>query len=178
MKELMLADFEQSYEQLRHYDSQIIGTVKFLLVFYTGAFSVLIGGYECISPETKVLWVRLLLSLSFVAGIIGLIILVSTRTYFVRVARLLNEMRSIYVSDATNAFSNHAGMPVDVGFPRFYNPTSSHSFFVYLVSVINAFIGGALCFGLIGGVSVSVLAGTSLLAIQVLTVIRYLQKKR
>lgn len=140
--ELLVADFEQSYEQLRHYDDALRKTTEFgfgATATVLAACAAIIGQYALTTFTATV--VAALLLISAIAGMLLLFALAQSRVYFVRVARFVNEVRSHYLPTKPLGVENRAGMYVDAKYPPVLHPTSSHTMAVYFFSLCNALLG-------------------------------------
>jgi hypothetical protein len=132
---LLVADFEQSYEQLRHYeeamrkthDTSIAGCIALIT-----ATATLISRF---GPTKELIG---FVTLVFALGAVALALMVMSygqmRLYFVRVARFLNECRAEYLKEAACPVRNISGMYVDCTLPRLFDPFSSQTFHLYVLS--------------------------------------------
>ncbi len=131
-------DFAQCFEQLRHYDRLQISLLKFAFSGYaaivTGSYILLkIGAAKQISFTPVVV---LLLTVSFLIGLIVAAMFVRNRYYFVIIARYVNELRGKLSGDATVVFKFKAG--IQKVSPLYWNPFSAHALALYLLSVLNS----------------------------------------
>lgn len=96
-------DFDQCFQQLRHYDTQIFNILKFTFTAYTVLIGAALGLYQfglkeqvdITSPVTAVLIVGTLL------GLFMFVLVIRNRVYFVKIARYLNEQRGLYHHNIT-----------------------------------------------------------------------------
>lgn len=137
-------DFNQCFEQMRHYDSQIIDLGKFA---YT-SYPVVIGGaagiykYGLDKHLDYSVIAGLIPLIAFLPGLFLLWDMVRTRVYFVRVTRYLNEHRQFFLSFPPLSFPNVAKMYVDPKKPDYLDRYSSQLYFMCILAVLNAFLLG------------------------------------
>lgn len=98
--EFLLSDFNQSFEQSRYYDSQIVNIFKFLATFYTTIAGITIGLYQYSVDHnihiTCGLVCGLIIALFFGLAMFSLV--VRNRLYFVVCMRYINEQRQLFLS--------------------------------------------------------------------------------
>lgn len=130
-------DFNQCFEQMRHYDS----IESSLLKFAFGGFTAIIGaswalfGYSkkaCINPSA---YLGILLLTGALFESILLTLIVRTRIYFVNMARYINEHRRFFLLREPLGFKNLTKMHINYNFPQYFNPASSYSITFYLLSI-------------------------------------------
>jgi hypothetical protein len=139
--DLLIADFEQSYEQIRHYDDALRKTADFgfgAVVTVLAASAAIVGQYHLTAFTASV--VSALLLLSAIAGLLLLFSLAQSRVYFVTVARFVNEIRSHYLTTRPMGIDNLSKMYVDVSQPSVLHLSSSHTMAVYFFSICNALL--------------------------------------
>ncbi len=133
-------DFNQSYEQSRHYDNQIIDIFKYLATFYTTIIGIAVGidKYALTKFIDLSNSVILGLSVSLLFGTIMYYMIVRNRIYFVVCMRFINEQRNTYLSYKPLSFENKSGMYTNHNKPPFFNFFSSQSFLMYLIAFMNS----------------------------------------
>ena len=140
-EDLLVADFEQCFEQMRHYDETFRRTLEFDVggvVAVIAASAALLGQY---GPSYLVITsVGLLLVVSSLAGFLLVVSLARNRVYFAFVGRYVNEVRTLYLSHSPGGVSNKAGIYADYKFPSIFNPVSSHAIQLYFLSSCNSFL--------------------------------------
>lgn len=146
-EELLVADFQQCFEQMRHYDETFHRTLQFGfggVVAVIAASAALAGQYGLTQLITTT--VGLMLLVSSAAGFLLVVSLARNRVYFAFVGRYVNEVRDLYLAQSPGGISNKAGIYTDPGFPRIFNPFSSHSIQLYFLSSCNSFLvaGGVM----------------------------------
>jgi len=141
-------DFNQCFDQVRYYDSQIVDIFKFLATFYTTVAGIAIGLYQ-FSIEKKIdLGIALIsgLSVAFLFGICMFFLIVRNRVYFVFCMRYINEQRGFFLSSKPLGFENKTKMYTDYKKPPFFNMLSSQSWWLYVVALLNSALLGVILY--------------------------------
>lgn len=138
----LIADFEQCFEQMRHYD-------RIELVIIRSAFTVylaVIGGGSTLyqwgierNLDLKTL-IGILMFIGFILGTIFLGILVRNRCYFVKVARYVNEQRNLFLKNNILGLENLSKMYTDFRNPAYFNWFSIYSWLMYLLCFLNSLL--------------------------------------
>jgi len=148
--ELLKTDFEQCFEQMRHYDSVFSNTVKFMLTGYAVVITAT-GGLLGLGLSLVTRWVGIagLLFFTGLAGTLLLLVLLHNRKYYVRVARYVNEVRQSYIKQKVLGIQNLADIYTNPKLPRAMNPLSSQLIIMYFAAICNsvfyAFGTAAIC---------------------------------
>jgi hypothetical protein len=139
-------DFNQAYQQLRHYDGQMFDLFKSAFLGYTTVIGLSLGLYQISLKEKSVVVepVLAILSVGLLFGFFTLGLATRNRVYFVQMARFLNEQRALFYKIRPLGFQNRSGMYTNPKRPAFFNWRSSQAWYSYLISCLN----GAM-FGLI-----------------------------
>jgi hypothetical protein len=137
---LLENDFNQCFEEARHYDKIAFEIIKFAFGGYTaviaGSYALFRFGLENNIDFSFLLSAVLLLAFSI--GLIFLWMIVRNRCYFVLARRYINEIRAFYIKKNEFEFKNKTKMYTDCKNPPYYNPFSTHSWVIYLISILNA----------------------------------------
>ena len=119
-------DFNQCFQQMRHYDSQIFDILKFMFTAYTALIGVALGLYQ-FGVKEKIY----LIPPAIAALIIGLVLgafmfylVLINRAYYVRVARYINEQRNLFLSFKPLGFENISRMYTNAKQPYFSRESS------------------------------------------------------
>src|SRR5438034_735849 len=133
-------DFNQCFQQMRHYDSQIFEIGKFMLASYAGIIGLALGLYQFSLKETIDLRLpaEALLAIGLLHGLLLFGMAVSNRAYFVKVARYINEQRRLFLSSRPMGFQNESEMYVSQTYPEFYDWRSSQLWLTHLVATLNS----------------------------------------
>jgi len=150
--EFVRADFSECFQQMRHYEEQLINICKFAFFAYSSITATALGLYKFgIEKEVDL---RGLASIIVLIGlIIGLFlfwIIVRNRVYFVRVTHYINEIRGTFLECKPMGFENKSQMYTDWKQPAFYNRYSSQLLFCYMVAFLNAILLGAFLYMYMG----------------------------
>jgi hypothetical protein len=138
--DIVVSDFEQCFEQMRHYDDSFQNTVQFA---YTGTVAVagvsgtLLQSYHYTQLNLTILSV--ILGLSWLAGIILVMSLAKNRVYFAIVARRVNELRNVCFDERSPYRENKAKIYTDPTRPRISDFSSTQFFQVFLTSAFDSF---------------------------------------
>jgi hypothetical protein len=138
--DIVVSDFEQCFEQMRHYDDSFQNTLQFA---YTGTVAVarvsgtLLQSYHYTQLNLTILSV--ILGLSWLAGIILVMSLAKNRVYFVMVARRVNELRNVCFDEDSPYRENKAKIYTDPTRPRIADFGSTQFFQVCLTSAFDSF---------------------------------------
>jgi hypothetical protein len=166
-------DFNQCFEQMRHYDGQIIEIVKFALAAYSTIAGAALVFYrygldknaDFRAPALAILVVGLLLGITLLA------LVARNRAYFVLVTRYINEHRDFFLKDKPLGFPNQTRMYTNWTQPPYFNWRSSQALLLYSLAVLNSGLLGlglyllferSSCKWWIVGVSVAVALGAQL----------------
>lgn len=144
--DLLVADFGQCFEQMRHYDEAFRQTLEFAVtgvVAVLTACAFLVGNYHFSAEVLAGLAVILLLS--SLAGMLLVSSLLRHRAYFTRVCRYVNEIRGYYLGKSNAVVANLAGMYTDPAFPAAWSPGSTQCFQMYLLIACLAALFGLGC---------------------------------
>ena len=144
--EFLKTDFEQCFNQMRHYDTIFIAVVNFTFAFFA-AISAASIVFLCEKDPSNATY----LALSFLYGIVAIIgllilsLLLRNRCYFTFVARYVNEVRGNYLKNLNANFSNKTGLPTSPGSPRLFSPGSTQTILMYFVAIFNTvFAAGSI----------------------------------
>jgi hypothetical protein len=156
-------DFNQAYQQLRHYDTQTFDLFKAAFVGYTTVMGIAVGLFQFGLKENKIITAPIvaILSTALLFGFLAVALMTRNRVYFVHVARHLNEQRRLFFKLKPLGFSNEAGMYTNPKRPAFFNRRSSQAWTLYLLSALNGAMVGLLFhlfFGSLGAVLLAVIA--------------------
>jgi hypothetical protein len=177
------ADFNQCFQQMRHYDIQLFDSVKFLSTAYVGLIGIGIGLYEFGLKESRDFSTAILVTF-FVALLFGFfmyMVILRNRMYFVQVARYVNEIRNTFLENKPMGFENKSKMFTNCKQPPFFNRQSSTAYLMYSIASINSILCGAIIYILFSKASClwcrSIAGVIILLVLQLLFGIRYLKNR-
>ncbi len=188
--DLLVADFNQCFEQMRHYEEGFLKRLEFGfggMVAVIGAIAFLIEHFH--ATAFTLATSGLLLAVASGVGSLLVVGLARNRVYFAFVARYVNELRSLYLSKHPEGLANKSGMYTDHRYPKIFDPGSSQSIDIYFLALcVSVLVSGAVTsFRLWHGVqngtglhidwttAVCTLVGSTL--VQILAVILYWRRK-
>ena len=146
-------DFEQCFQQMRHYDSQIVGILKFMFTAYSALIGIAIGVNEISFSETHDLSmaVTATLSVGLILGLFMFALTIRNRVYFVLVTRYINEHREFFLRGNPLGFENKTKMYTNITQPPYFHWRSSQAWFSYIVAFLNAVLLMVLIYMLLPG---------------------------
>ncbi len=141
-------DFNQNFQQMRHYDAQIFDILKFMFTAYTFLIGAAIGLYQFGLKENKDLSAPAIaaLAVGLVLGLFMFALIVRNRVYFVQVVRYINEQRGFFLVFKPMGFKNKSKMYTNHEQPPYFNWRSSHSWLCYIVASLNSILLGVLLY--------------------------------
>jgi len=141
-------DFNQCFQQMRHYDSQLFDAVKFLTTAYVGLIGIGIGLYEFGIKQCRDFTVAVMVPFltAFLLGLFMYMLIIRNRVYYVHVARYVNEVRKTFLDKKPFGFENKSGMYTNYKQPPFFNWRSSQAYLMYVIAVVNSVLCGAIIF--------------------------------
>jgi len=142
------SDFNQCFEQMRHYDSQIFDILKFMFTGYTALIGVALGFYKFGLQESVDLSVPVIavLLVGLILGLFMFTLAIRNRVYFVQVTRYINEQRGFFLQCKPLGFNNKSKMYTNHLQPPFFNWRSSQAWFMYIIAFLNSTLLGVLLF--------------------------------
>lgn len=171
--EFLKIDFQECFEQMRHYDKLLWQVTVGILSLYAAILATVFMKSKYF--PTSVL--GFIVFGGFIVGIIALWFLLKSRIYYVKVARFVNEVREQYLKNKPLGIENKAGLYTDPEYPKYSNLTSSQLTSVYVMMIINNFyIFMGLLF-LTKNLIIAILSFVLTLTIQIIFTIYYLKLK-
>ena len=176
------ADFNQCFQQLRHYDSQLLDILKFQFGSYTFIVGTALGLYQFGLKEQASLTLPAVgvLVVGLIFGVLMYSLAIRHRVYFVLVARYINEQRGFFLKQKPLGFENKTRMYTNPAQPPYFNWRSSQAWYLYFVAILNSALLGVLIFLLVGGSDawwVLGVAGLLSFIAQVWSAVRYLTSR-
>jgi hypothetical protein len=141
-------DFNQSFQQMRQYDSQIFDILKFMFTAYSALIGIALGLYQFSLKENKDLALPAIaaLAVGLVIGLFMFALTIRNRVYFVQVTRYINEQRGFFFKYKPMGFENLSKMYTDCTQPPYFNWRSSHSWLCYIGAALNSTLLGTLLY--------------------------------
>lgn len=143
-EQLLVADFNQSCELVRHYEEGFRKMMEYsftVTAAVVAAYAALILHFG-VTPRTRTLG-GLALVLTALAGIMILMSLARNRVFFTFTCRHVNAIRRVYVDRRPGGFDNKAGFYTDHRRPKIYDPASPHTLQLYFFAFFNALLFAA-----------------------------------
>ena len=173
-------DFNQCFQQMRHYDAQIFDLLKFMFTAYTALIGIALGLYKFGLKEANDLSASAIAAIvvGLILGLFMFTLTVRNRVYFVQVVRYINEQRGFFFQFKPMGFEDKVKMYINHKQPPYFNWRSSHSWLCYIISVLNSILLGVLLYILYPCSWRLVIAGSLLLFISQMTIaIMYLKTR-
>ena len=138
-EDLLNSDFQQCFEQMRHYDDAFQNGLQFT---YTGAIAV--AGFSGTLLQIKgadgLKTVAVVLAFSWLAGVFVVMSLAKNRVYFAKAARYVNQTRDFYLKNRPEEFEDHTKMYRNWRSPAVFDPGSTQTLQIYLASALDSFL--------------------------------------
>lgn len=140
--EFILSEYQQCFEHMRHYESIAQDLLKFSFTYYSAIITLSLGIYQFYynklnTYNPSLLFIAVLLILSFIVGNLIILLLARNRKYFIDVAHQVNSIRSYFIKDKV-VFENV--LPTDVTYPKLVNLRSSQFLIFDVFLAINTVI--------------------------------------
>jgi hypothetical protein len=151
-------DFNQSYQQLRHYDSLNWEITKFsileLLVGIASVWAIYSFAKDTDNSNTYVAmnysWIiPSILGVSYIFSILASFLISRNRVYFAKVARYINEHRDFAFKENLTGFKNLSKFYTNPNFPTAFDKWSTQLVCLYVIQVVSSIMFGALVYGMI-----------------------------
>lgn len=146
-------DFNESFSQLRHYDSMMWDVTKFVMAELLGVLFA-VWTISCFGIASKIPFIQEyylyvvggILFVGYLFGILVVITLSRLRLYFTVVAKYINEHRNFFLKAKPLGFENQSGMYTDFKNPKPFDLPSFHIISIHIVSALNSILAGLLIF--------------------------------
>lgn len=159
-KQFLFHDFEQCFEQLRHYDSQCWDIIKFCFGEVLLAITAIWAVY-CFSetPENASSLVSIhfnwlmiiILFISYLFVFISSYLVARNRVYYVKSSRYINELRKLAIENKPYGFKNTYNFYSDHNFPKVNERMSTQLIGMYALILLGVLCFTGLSFSLIYG---------------------------
>lgn len=150
-KQFLYHDFEQCFQQMRHYDSQCWDIIKFcygeVLLAVTAIWALYCFSTAPENVQALVFvhfnWLTFIIFfISYIFVFISSYLVARNRVYYVKTSRYVNEFRKLATDTQPYGFKNMYGFYDDYNLPRVYERKSTQ-----LVALYSIVLLGLLCFG-------------------------------
>lgn len=138
-------DFNQCFQQMRHYDAQSLEICKFAATVYSAVVGLSFALYKYGVAQNIDYSIPsgAALAVAFLFGIGLLAMMVRNRVYFVIVTRYINEHRGHFLKAHPLGFENLTEMYTNPKLPPFLHWRSSETMLMAVVSAMNGFLAAA-----------------------------------
>jgi len=140
--ELLKIDFQECFNQMRHYDNLIWQVTAGILSLDAAILAVifnLLDSKETVKPVLPLFISSVIALGGLIIGLFALYFILKTRIYYVKVARYVNEVREQYLKENPLGIRNQAGLYTNPSFPKIANFKSSQLVPSYILILINSF---------------------------------------
>jgi hypothetical protein len=154
---LLIADFQECFQQMRHYDDTFRATLSFgfsMVLAVEAASGALVERYgfsRLVMITVGFLLITAALAVTLLVGLLA-----RNRVYFAFVVRYVNEIRGLYLAESPGGILNRAGWHSDYRFPQVFNPASTQSIQVYFLLICSSFLLSIGITALLAGHAVAV----------------------
>jgi hypothetical protein len=154
-KEFLKHDFDQSYQQLRHYDSLNWDITKFsfaqLLVGITASWALYVYATDMENTNSFIAhsykWIILsIFGLSYLFSLLASFLISRNRVYYAKVARYLNEHRGFALQTKPLGFMNQTKFYTNITFPPTFDMWSTQIVCLYVILLVSSFMFGAVLY--------------------------------
>ncbi len=173
-------DFDQSFQQMRHYDAQIFSILKYMFTAYSVLIGIALGVYQFSLKENHDLSLAATaaLTVGLVFGIFMLALSIRNRVYFVLVTRYINEHRNFFLCEKPLGFENLTKMYTNHTQPPYFNWQSSQAWMSYIIAALNSILLMLIIFiSSSGNWGFSIIISIFLFIAQLCSAIGYLKHK-
>lgn len=154
-KEFLTQDFNQSYEQLRHYDNMSWDITKFTFIELLAGIAAVWAIYGfALNPDSPssliknnyMLLIPSIFGLCYVFSILASFLLSRNRVYFSKVAKYLNEHRKFSLSLKPIGFENETNFYTNPKFPPAFDKWSTHLVSLYVIQIVSSVMFSSMIF--------------------------------
>ena len=147
----LLEEYNQCFSHMRHYDSLKLSLAKFGFSFYSAVAAISFGLERYFYYELKMksvdLFIGLLLCLTFLMGLLIIVMMARYRKYFVQVARQVNGIRAYFFQSLKAQSAGPENLLYDdPNKPIVFNIKSTYLLLDFFFSLINGIALGFSAF--------------------------------
>ena len=153
--ELLSHDFDQSYQQLRHYDTLNWDITKFSFIELLLGISAVwaIYGFAKDSDNVNTLiainyqWlIPSIFGVSYIFSLLASFLISRNRVYYAKTARYINEHRKLALKHKPFGFENSTSFYTNTSFPPAFDKWSTQLVCFYVIQLVSAFMFGAMIY--------------------------------
>lgn len=152
---LLSHDFDQSYQQMRHYDTLNWDITKFsfieLLLGITAVWAIYSFAKDTDNVNTLIAinyqWlIPSIFGISYIFSLLASFLISRNRVYFAKTARYINEHRKLALNHKPFGFENTTSFYTNTSFPPAYDMWSTQLVCFYVIQLVSAFMFGAMIY--------------------------------
>lgn len=138
-------DFNQCFQQMRHHDTQIFDILKFMFAAYTVLIGAALGLFKSNLQIDLTVPIVISLIIGSILGTFMFYLVLINRSYYVRVARYINEQRKLFLAFKPLEFDNVSGMYINEKQP-YFSRESTQIWLAYIIGALNSILFWVLLF--------------------------------
>jgi len=173
-------DFNQCFQQMRYYDAQIFDILKFMFASYTVLIGAALGLFKSNLQVNLTIPIVISLMIGLILGAFMFYLVLINRSYYVRVARYINEQRKLFLAFKPLGFKNISRMYTNEKQP-YFSRESTQIWLACVIAALNSTLLVVLLFILFSSYSCKwlIVVGVSfaLFSSQLATTIKYLKSQ-
>jgi len=177
--ELLKIDFQECFNQMRHYDNLIwqvtAGILSLDAAILVVIFNIL-DSKKTIKPVLSFLISGIIAIGGLIIGLFTLYFILRTRIYYAKVARYVNEIRKQYLKENPLDIKNQAGLYTNPSLPKIANFKSSQLVPTYILILINTFFSLLGILIVIKDIALSIVISLSIMVFQISFLICFLRR--
>ena len=140
----LISEYEQCFQQMRHYDTTQNTLLTFALTGYIAIFAAVYTLYQySTNNPIKYTFLTMIFILSTIAGIIVLMTLARNRVYYTAVAKQVNRIRNYFLSNSELDFIRYNNCYVSYDKPKNFYWLSTYAMYIVVISLFNASLIGS-----------------------------------
>lgn len=153
--DFLIHDFDQSYQQLRHYDSLNWDITKFsfieLLLGIAAVWAIYgfakdVGNQQTFVAKSYEWIIPSVFGVCYVFSLLASFLISRNRVYYAKVARYLNEHRGMALSSKPHGFINRSRFYTNDAFPPAFDTWSTQIVCLYVIQLVSSFMFGAMLY--------------------------------
>ncbi len=138
-------DFNQCFQQMRHHDTQIFDILKFMFTAYTVLIGAALGLFKSNLQVDLTIPIVISLVIGLILGAFMFYLVLINRSYYVKVARYINEQRKLFLAFKPLGFENVSRMYTNEKQP-YFSCESTQIWLAYIIGALNSTLLGVLLF--------------------------------
>jgi hypothetical protein len=136
----LLKEYDQCFNQMRHYDNVSVSMIKFAFSIYSALGTIAFAIYQFLYRNENSLNVIIgsIALFTFLVGFIIVLMLTRNRLYFVSVAKQVNRIRNLSIYKSKSVFDFKSALPYDPNIPKAFNIRSIYLITIFLLCFMNS----------------------------------------